>query len=463
MTIWILMLVLVLLAAACGYGLGVAGSGIMLLGVTLAWALAMPLGPSFAPLVPKLGVTGQVWLWLMPAVLAYAVILLVMLILAIVAQVFVLKHFRNRDDITRFRLSRLNFRTGAVLGIINGLVVTVMCMAAVYPIGYFTYQFANEEKDPFWLKFATRLRSDMAGSGMDRLAARFDYMPKKFYQVTDVLAFLYQNNPQVVNRLSMYPPFLSWSERQDIMDAANEKEFLEFMQSKPGLVDLSSNGRIQGFMVNTELWQLVDTLDLTDLQTFLQTGKSPKYDPFKIVGRWVLDSEEVVIVAKKLKPDITGRELMAVRSALRAMAAGTTFKATTDNQCVLTLKGNVIDFNKLSQMAPPPSRPQGAAPARPQGLGAGGMSGMPAMLRQRYGMAPQPPPQAAAPAPDQATTPPVKVETTTFQGNWEGEENNYTLKVKDPKGDSENVQAQVDADQLSFKAFGQQFVFLRQY
>ncbi len=66
--------------------------------------------------------------------------------------------------------------------------------------------------------------------------------------------------------------------------------------------------KIQAIIHNPDLlkaiWATVIP-DLKDLHTFLDTGKSPKYDPEKILGRWDFNVNVTMSLFRRGKPNIS--------------------------------------------------------------------------------------------------------------------------------------------------------------
>jgi hypothetical protein len=75
--------------------------------------------------------------------------------------------------------------------------------------------------------------------------------------------------------------------------------------------------------------------DLQDLRSFLETGKSPKYDPEKILGRWNFNVTVAMALFRKAKPNITSKEMQIWRNWMMAAFAKTSFVAMTDHQAIL--------------------------------------------------------------------------------------------------------------------------------
>ena len=465
MTIWILALILIGLFVAAGYFQGGISATVTLLCLILAGFLALPLAPLVKPVFTGLGITtNTVWLWLLPPVLVVVLLVLISFGLGFAAYRPVSVYYKYKsDDLTRHHFERLNARLGACVGLVNGAVALLLAGVAIYVPGYLTVQFANETSDPAWLRFLNSARADMQTTGFDRIVRPFDPAPKNYYQIADMLGVVYQNNPAIIGHLADYPPFLSLGERQELKDVAADKELMENLQGKASLADLIKNDKILGLINNADFTQELFKLDLKDMEQYIKTGKSAKYDPVKILGRWELDVEQVILTAKKTRPNIKASELSALRKVMSTMSAGTTFKATTDNKLVLTTRGMMVDLNKLDELraASQAAAAAAAAPAPRPRLGS--MTSIPANLRARYGMGYGGPPAAPAePAPAAATPTPLKMEEKTLQGSWEGEGESYQLKIADDKGRQDTPIATIEGDELTFTLFGQPLAFARQ-
>ena len=480
MTIWILAILVIGLLALVGFFLGAIRSAVVLLGVLLGGVLAVPLGPSLRPLFTACGVTNTVWLWIWPPVAVFGLVFLIFFGLSFAAHYPVAKHYKfTTDAVGVHRWQRMNSRLGACLSLVSGVLCVFFFSAAVYGPGYLSVQFAKEEGDPIWLSFINKARQDLPATGLDRVGAAWDPLPKQFYPVCDILGILYYNWPGIRGRLSEYPPFLNLEERQEFTDMAGDKEFTDAISGKANTVDLIGNPRVLGLINNAEIVGELSKLDLNDFRTYLEKGKSAKYDPLKVLGRWAMDGDPLVSGARKSRTDLTPADLSAIRSAASIMAAGTTIKATTDNKFTLVMKGSYADLKTISvpkntgstvvvattasvaPQAPPPPR-----------QGYGGVSGMSAEMRRRYGASYAANPPGGQPAPEGApvvvpivrtNAPLLRMETKTLQGSWEVEGNYYQFTLRDPAGKEETCDVRVDQDTMSFTAMGQPFVFNRQW
>jgi hypothetical protein len=76
--------------------------------------------------------------------------------------------------------------------------------------------------------------------------------------------------------------------------------------------------------------------DLKDLKTYLQSGKSPKYDDEKILGRWAFDYRASLNLARRKNPTMGSAEIRRIKAGLTALAKAT-LVATVDNKAILKI------------------------------------------------------------------------------------------------------------------------------
>jgi hypothetical protein len=86
--------------------------------------------------------------------------------------------------------------------------------------------------------------------------------------------------------------------------------------------------------VPEELYGLLGD-DLTDLQEFLTTGKSPKYDGEKILGIWDIDVHATLAEERRRHPDMLRNQIAALHTVLVPMISGLSLTAMPDNQIIL--------------------------------------------------------------------------------------------------------------------------------
>jgi hypothetical protein len=77
------------------------------------------------------------------------------------------------------------------------------------------------------------------------------------------------------------------------------------------------------------------TTNLDDLMVYLQTGKSPKYDGEKILGRWDFNVSTTVAMLRQAQPNIPASEMRSVRAWMTTAYADTTLVAGGDGQAFL--------------------------------------------------------------------------------------------------------------------------------
>jgi len=114
--------------------------------------------------------------------------------------------------------------------------------------------------------------------------------------------------------------------------------FGELRLKRAPVMEVIHYAKIQAMLENTDflsvVWQTV-VPDMKDLCTFLETGQSPKYDPEKILGRWKLDVTGLITAFRRIKPNVSAKEMIAVRRAITAAFEKTGFVAMTDGRAIL--------------------------------------------------------------------------------------------------------------------------------
>ena len=82
------------------------------------------------------------------------------------------------------------------------------------------------------------------------------------------------------------------------------------------------------------IWGIIQT-NYDDLTNYLATGKSPKYDQDKILGRWDFNASTTVAMIVQARPNITPAEMRAARAWMTQAYAQTTLVVAGDNQAFL--------------------------------------------------------------------------------------------------------------------------------
>jgi len=191
---------------------------------------------------------------------------------------------------------------------------------------------SGSDTDPKWMKITTRLGKDLEASGFAKVARAVDRMPKGWYDSADLAALLYRN-PLVDARLASYPAFFSLAERQQFQDLSKDQEFMGLRTRTAPIMDLLDEPRVQAIVSDTEMlktiWETVSP-NMKDFRTFLETGRSEKYDPITILGHWKFNVNVAMATMRKGKPSISSTEMQKLKRGMTAAFSRTTFMAMPD-------------------------------------------------------------------------------------------------------------------------------------
>ena len=240
---------------------------------------------------------------------------------------------------------RLNSRLGACVGVLNGSMYFVLTCFVIYNFSYWTVQIAPSDNETRTTKLVNRLGHDLDSTGMSKAARSVAPMPDDFYKVADLAGLIFQN-PQLDDRLAHYPPFLSLLERDDLKQLTQDNDFSSAWTSQAPMGQLLNQPAFKSILQNNDLmdtvWTTVQT-NLDDLLTYLQTGKSPMYDPEKILGRWDFNVGFSIAYLQQARPNIPASEMKVIRAMWTQGFSNTTFVAGIDGQAFLK---NMPDFKK---------------------------------------------------------------------------------------------------------------------
>ena len=356
MMIWLLALILLASLAGLGYRQGAIRVAFSLIGIILGIILAGPLGKLLKPALGAVGVKNPVLLWVLGPVIVFVLISIIFKIAALAVHQKVDVYYKYRaGDLRLARWERLNERVGLCLGLVNGALYLSLISFVIYALSYWTVQMASGETDPWVLRRLNGLGQDLHSSGFAKVTSSIDPLPQTFYDTADLAGLIYSNS-LLEARLQRYPGFLGLAERAEFSDLANDKEFTEMWQRHDPVKNVVDYPKAQVILNNPDLLRMIwQTLipDLQDLRTFLTTGKSPKYDPEKILGRWDFDLNSAIALYRKAKPNVSSSEMLKVKKWMIGAFSKTSFVAMTDHQAIL-------------KNAPPLKAP-GAAPATASG------------------------------------------------------------------------------------------------
>jgi hypothetical protein len=339
MLLWLIALFILACCGIVAYYQGALRATISLVGLLFALLLAGPVGKLINAILPALGLGHPALLAVLGPAIAFVLILVAFKAAAVVVHRKVDAYYKYKaSDTQRLLFGRMNMRVGVPVGLCNGVIYFFILCTAVYTLGYGTFQLATSEQDSWAMRVVNRLSEDMKGTGMAKAAAPM--MPEKemYYDACDILASIY-HQPLLQNRLANYPPFLTLAERPEFKPITDQK-FQEEWQRGMSLSEFMKNEKVNPLLNNRELFTNVVGLlggDLKDLKAYLDTGKSPKYDDERILGRWEIDARESVARARRLKPNMGSVELRRLRTLLGTAFKDSTLTTTIDNRAILKL------------------------------------------------------------------------------------------------------------------------------
>jgi hypothetical protein len=338
MTIWIL--ALLLLAAGAGMGLrqGAIRVAISFIGIILSSLLAWPLSGIIRPVLPHIGFHDPVVIWLLPPLLVFLISLSAFKSLGLLVHHKANVYYKYKtEDIRLIMWERVNKRTGLGLGLLNGLAYFVLITLVIYNFSYWTVQVAPSDGEKLAVRMLNRLGRDLQDTGVVRAARAIDPMPENYFKTADLAGLLYQN-PQLLDRLSAYPAFLSLSERDDFKQLGQNADFQNAWKSHAPFNELWNNPQAATIRQNADtadmVWNLVLT-NLDDLQTYLQTGRSAKYETEPILGRWDFNVMASLTSFAQTRSNVPSSEMAAMRALWLPAYAKTVFVAGADGQAFL--------------------------------------------------------------------------------------------------------------------------------
>jgi len=331
MTIWMLALLCVGLASYAGFARGVIRVATSLLGILLGLLLAPLLGPWLAPVMRAM-ISNVL---LADALAPLAVFLIVTLGVkmgggAIHNKVEVFFRYKTTDT-KLLHFERLMARLGACLGLLNGTLYFYVLCTVFYVAGYLTTQITTDENTTWATKLINRVSADLNASGMQRAIVAIDPMPPAYYDAADIVGHIYHNR-LLMSRLGRYPFFLSMAEKPELQDIASDPQVSELLQTESTARELLAQPKIKALLSNASIIDGLKQLDVADLKVFIETGKSPRYGPVRILGRWNFDISETVKQVQQAQPTITPKDMLELNRRLGVAFLEATFTATTEGQ-----------------------------------------------------------------------------------------------------------------------------------
>jgi hypothetical protein len=337
--VWLIAVGCLALLGSIGYYRGPVRMLFSLFGLLFGMALAGPLSPLTKPLLPLLGLHHPMWALFVPQAIAFVVVVIIFMIAGGVVNHKVLVHFKYKEDDARYFIwHRLFGRLGFCVGLANGAVYFVLLMVPVYVVGYFTALAAASDAAalPAGARFMTHTREEAHGLGLDRLLAAYDPIPAQAYQAANIAA-LVLHNPLLESRLSYYPPFLTLAQRPEFKDLGNDVQLQQMLQSQAPIGEILKYPAVQAILTNSTITTEVSALlghDLYDLQQYLMTGESAKYDPETILGSWTVNAEATYAQLRK-RGGMTPLQIRQNRMRMASFVPGLSIVCTIDNEFIL--------------------------------------------------------------------------------------------------------------------------------
>ena len=338
MTIWLLAVIVLASLAGLGYRQGAVKVGFSFVGIIVGALVAAPLGRLMGRLLGVFGVHDPLMAWALGPVLVFVLISILFKVAAVPVHEKIDVHYKYKaGDLRQALWERLNHRLGLCLGLLNGAAYLVLLVFLISVPSYMTYQVASGDKDSTWMRLLNRMGADLQSTGMAKVARSLDSIPQVNYEMADLLATLYRN-PLAEARVSDYPAFLGLAELGEFQGLANDREFTEAWQRQEPAGTLMEKPSFLAIRGNPTLlktvWSTVEE-NLKDFQTYLATGKSPKYDPIQILGRWRFDVSAAIVSMRRAKPNIPSSEMQKMRRYMEVAFAKTRLVAKPDKQITI--------------------------------------------------------------------------------------------------------------------------------
>ncbi len=317
MSIWILAAALLVVLALAGWRQGGILASFSFAGILFGALLASLVGKLFHPLLPHLGASDPLVAWALAPICGFILISIVFMSVGFKVNREVEVFYKHKaGELRNAMWVRLNTRLGIYIGLLNGAVYLILISFIIFNLSYLTTQVAVADEQPFMVRTVNTLGRDLQATGMARAAAAVGTLPKDYYQFSDLSGFLMQN-PNTAGRLANYPGLDSLWQRDDMQALATDPTLTNALASGATISQILDEPPLQDFLKNKDLLRAVQTTfetNLDDLNAYLQTGKSAKYDD-KIIGRWEFNVRVTMAWLRQSAPTtIEPRELMAIRN-----------------------------------------------------------------------------------------------------------------------------------------------------
>jgi hypothetical protein len=345
MFIWIIALLLFAACISLGHKLGAINAAATFVGILFAALLAGPLGGLLKHVLAHAGIDNETMAWTIAPIVTFFIILVAFKAAGFYAHRKVEVFYKYKAGDLRLALwERLNARLGACIGTLNATAYLLLVSFVIFNFSYWTVQMMPSDNETRTTRFINVLGNELQSTGLDKAGYSLTAMPNNFYKVAD-LAGLIAQNPQLSDRLSRYPAFISLVERDDIQQLVKNSDFAAAWDAHAPMGQILNDSQFKSLMQNNDLinvvWGTVLS-NIDDLTAYLKTGTSAKYSE-PIFGRWDFDVSVSVAMLRQARPNIPSNEMRTIRAMWTQGFADTTFVAAGDGQAFLK---NLPNFKK---------------------------------------------------------------------------------------------------------------------
>ena len=335
MSIWILALLVMAATTLAGWRQGGIRAAIGFGGILVATLFAPLVGKLFHLVLPFVGVSSPVTLWALSPVCGFIAVSIIFSVIAFNVHRKVETFYRYKAGELRLALwTRLNSRLGICVGVLNGVIYFILISFLLFNLTYWTTQASAGAAQPSMIvRLVNSMGQGLQSTGFARTSAAVGTLPPLYYKYADLSGFLMQN-PQTAARLAEYPALASLWERDDMQNLVSDSTLTNALASGTSLGEIMNLPSVQDFLKNKEVSQRVGGIfesNMDDLTTYLQTGKSAKYDGEKILGRWQFNAAVTLAWFRQSQPKIQAKEMAGIRALWSAAYTQTTLHLTADN------------------------------------------------------------------------------------------------------------------------------------
>ena len=336
MTIWILAILLIAAVSVTGWRMGAIRASFSFVGILFALLLAVPVGKIFHWLLPHVGVSDPVMVWLLAPIFGFILVSIAFKVAAFKVHTKVDVYYRYKaGDLRQSLFKRLNTRLGICVGLLNGAFYFLLVCFVIFNLSYWTAQAATDAKPQgVLLRLVNQMGRDLQSTGMARPAAAVRTLPPMYYRLADLTGLMMQN-PGTGARFADYPGLTSLWQRDDMQELVTDGALTGALASDTTLDDILNQPSVQDLLKNKELTGTVlgaVETNLDDLTNYLQTGTSAKYGGEKILGRWGFNVGVSVAWLGQEQPKIQASEMRAIRALWTQAYSQTSILLTGDNQ-----------------------------------------------------------------------------------------------------------------------------------